>query len=186
MLKRFLVTLAALLGLVAGLAVAATPASAATPTAQRTAQLIAIYDHVVPARERAVLANRYTIGYSIPGISCGTGCTRYVPSANHVWSSFNATFFRESPARQRNTVAHEAAHAYGFLKFKRYAQASWQSVGGWQTQFHNVDRSFVRTYDAEAFADCVAWKESGFNDLVDNVRRVCTAAGASLAMAQIR
>ncbi len=117
------------------------------------------------------------------GLSCGTGCTGLFDGEAR--SSFDSTFFSESVAYQRNRIAHEAAHAYGFLFISDYASPSWAGVGGWQTQFDSLDRSFVKTYDAEAFAACVAWQESGFNNRVDQISSLCTAPAAALAMAQL-
>jgi hypothetical protein len=163
-----------------------TPTANGAPTslpASRSAYVNAMYLAVVPAGERAALAGRYTLGYDLPGLDCGTGCTAVVDG--QVRSSFNDTFFGESSAYQRNTLAHEAAHAYGFLYITAYGVASWAGAGGWQAEFNAIDRSFARTYDAEAWAACVAWKESGFNNRVDQITNVCTAPAAALAMAQI-
>jgi hypothetical protein len=168
-------------------AMAAAPkvATSAAPStaADRTAYLNAMYLSVVPAGERAALAGEYALGYNIPGINCGTGCTDY--SNNTARSSFNATFFSESVTIQRNRIAHEAAHAYGFLHFNGYATPSWAGLGGWQAQFNQLDRSFVKTYDAEAFAACVAWKETGFNNQVNQISAPCTSDAATFAIAQI-
>jgi hypothetical protein len=170
-------------------AVAAMPAApkiiTAVPNtaAARTAYINAMYLSVVPAGERAALASKYALGYNIPGISCGTGCTDFTNGS--VRSSFNATFFSESVTIQRNRIAHEAAHAYGFLYFDQYATSSWAGLGGWQAQFHQLDRSFVKTYDAEAFAACVAWNETGYNNQVNQISAPCTADAATFAIAQI-
>jgi hypothetical protein len=158
-------------------------APAPKTAAARTAYINAMYVSVIPAGERAALAGHYAVGYNIPGINCGTGCTSYTNGS--ATSSFNATFFRESVTYQRNRIAHEAAHAYGFLHFDQYASPSWAGLGGWQAQFDQLDRSFVRTYDAEAWAACVAWKQSGFNNRVNQVRAVCTPAAGAFAIAQI-
>ena len=150
----------------------------------RTNYVTSMYRAVVPARQRAVLAGHYTLGYNLSGLSCGTGCTG---SANGVVrSSFNAVFFGQPVAYQRNILAHEAAHAYGFLRIANYATPSWSRAGGWQARFHALDRSFAGHYDAEAWASCVAWKESGLNNRVIQINHPCTAAAARLAMAQIR
>jgi hypothetical protein len=162
------------------------PAAAAAPAttaATRTAYINAMYLSVVPAGERAALAGRYVLGYNLPGLACGTGCSGLF--GGQARSSFDNTFFNQSLAYQRNTLAHEAAHAYGFLFFSNYATPSWAGVGGWQTQFNSLDRSFVKTYDAEAWAACVAWKETGFNNRVDQIAAVCTPQAATAAMAQI-
>ncbi len=162
-----------------------TPAQT-TPTAAtsgRAAYVNAMYLSVVPASERAALAGRYVLGYNLPGLSCGDGCTGLFDG--QVRSSFDAAFFTEPTIYQRNTVAHEAAHAYGFLYFADYAAPSWASVGGWQSQFSGLDRGFVRTYDAEAWAACVAWRQTGFNDLSQQVRGLCTSTAAELAIAHI-
>jgi hypothetical protein len=165
-----------------------TPAPSATATpgttvATRTAYINAMYLSVVPAGERAALAGRYVLGYNLPGLACGTGCSGLF--GGQARSSFDNTFFNVSLAYQRNTLAHEAAHAYGFLFFSDYATPSWAGVGGWQTQFNSLDRSFAKTYDAEAWAACVAWKETGFNNRVDQIASVCTPQAAVAAMAQI-
>jgi hypothetical protein len=149
----------------------------------RTAYINAMYLAVVPARQRAMLAGRYVLGYNLPGVGCGTGCTGLFNGQAR--SSFNATFFSESIAYQRNTLAHEAAHAYGFLMLTNYTTASWAGLGGWQAHFNAVDRSFAGPNDAEAWAACVAWQESGFNDRIDQIAHPCTAQAAALAMAQI-
>jgi hypothetical protein len=149
----------------------------------RTAYVNAMYRSVVPARERAALAGHYTIGYNLSGLSCGTGCSGV--TNGQARSSFDAAFFGQSKASQRNILAHEAAHGYGFLHFADYATASWAKVGGWQARFHAIDRSFVGTYDAEAWASCIAWKESGFNNRVIEISHVCTSTAATLAMKQI-
>jgi hypothetical protein len=162
---------------------ATTNVAAATTLATRTAYINAMYLAVVPADERTALAGKYVLGYNLAGLSCGTGCTG--ASGGQARSSFNATFFNESLAYQRNTLAHEAAHAYGFLYFDNYGVASWAGFSGWQGQFNTLDRGFVRTYDAEAWAACVAWKETGFNNRIDQIASVCTAPVAALAMAQI-
>jgi hypothetical protein len=161
--------------------VASSPASPTSTT--RTAYVNAMYLAVVPAGQRAALAGHYVLGYNLPGLGCATGCTGLFDGQAR--SSFNDTFFAESLAYQRNTLAHEAAHAYGFLYFSSYATPSWGSVGGWQSDFNALDRGFVRTYDAEAWAACVAWQETGFNNRVDQITSVCTAPAAALAMAQI-
>jgi len=163
----------------AGRASAKAPASAAA----RTAYINTLYSSVIPAGERAALAGHYVLGYQLPGINCGTGCTSF--SNGSARSSFNATFFRESVTYQRNRIAHEAAHAYGFLHFTNYATPSWAGLGGWQAQFNQLDRSFLRTFDAEAWAACVAWKETGFNNRVNQIRAVCTPAAGAFAIAQI-
>ncbi len=164
--------------------VTAVPAPAAASTVDaNTAYIIAMYEAVVPAGERAALAGRYVVGYDLPGLSCGTGCTGMFGAQAR--SSFNAAFFAQSKAYQRNTIAHEAAHAYGFLVFANYATPSWATVGGWQAEFNAADRSFAGKYDAEAWAACVAWQESGFNNLVNQISHVCTTAAAALAVAQI-
>jgi hypothetical protein len=159
------------------------PSTTSTSATSRTAYINAMYLSVVPAGERAALAGRYVLGYNLPGLACGAGCTGLF--GGQARSSFNSTFFSYSVAYQRNTVAHEAAHAYGFLFISNYATPSWAAEGGWQAQFHDLDASFVRTYDAEAWAACVAWKESGFNNRVDQIKNVCTPQAATAAMAQI-
>jgi hypothetical protein len=162
-------------------------APAATTTGNsatdRTAYINAMYASVVPAGQRAAMAGRYTLGYNLPGLSCGTGCSGLFNGQAR--SSFNNAFFAQSITYQRNTLAHEAAHAYGFLFFHNYATPSWAGLGGWQTQFNSLDRSFARTYDAEAWAACVAWQETGFNNRVDQITNICTQPAATLAMAQI-
>jgi hypothetical protein len=162
---------------------AATTIAPVSTAAARTAYVNAMYLAVVPAGERAALAGHYTLGYNLAGLSCGTGCSG--ASGGQARSSFNATFFTESLAYQRNILAHEAAHAFGFLYIDGYGVASWAGLGGWQGEFNALDRGFVRTYDAEAWAACVAWKETGFNNRVNQITSVCTAAAATLAMAQI-
>jgi hypothetical protein len=162
---------------------ASVPSTAAAPVDSRQAALNAMYLAVVPAAERAALAGRYTFGYDVPGVSCGTGCTNMFNGQPR--SSYDATFFAESASYERNTVAHEAAHAYGFLYIPNYTTQSWAGEGGWQAQFQAAAQGFVRTYDAEAWAACVAWKESGFNDPIDQIRGVCTEAAAAIAMAVI-
>lgn len=142
-----------------------------------------MYIAVVPAGERAALAGHYTLGYDLPGLSCGTGCTG--ASGGQARSSFNAAFFNQSVAYQRNILAHEAAHAYGCLYIDGYATASWAGFSGWQGEFNRLDRGFVRTYDAEAWAACVAWKETGFNNRINQISSVCTASASALAMAQV-
>jgi hypothetical protein len=149
----------------------------------RQAYLNAMYLSVIPAGERAALDGRYVFGHDLPGLSCGTGCTNLF--GNQARSSFDAAFFAESLPYQRNTLAHEVAHAYGFLNFADYATPSWAGMTGWRAQFHAADQAFVGTYDAEAWADCVAWKDSGFNNRVDQVRAVCTEDAAAIAMASI-
>jgi hypothetical protein len=165
----------------------AAPAKPSTPATSaagdRAAYINAMYLSVVPAAERAAMAGRYVLGYNLPALSCGTGCTGMFGAQAR--SSFDDAFFTQSPSYQRNTIAHEAAHAYGFLTFADYATPSWAAVGGWQTQFHTADRSFAGSYDAEAWASCVAWKESGFNNLVNQISHVCTSQAAALAVAQI-
>jgi hypothetical protein len=163
---------------------ATTKVASGSTSATRTAAINAMYLAVVPAGERAALAGHYTLGYNLAGLSCGTGCTG--ASGGQARSSFNATFFAESPAYERNMLAHEAAHAYGFLYIDGYGIPSWAGFSGWQGEFSTLDRGFVRTYDAEAWAACVAWKETGFNNRVDQITSVCTPPAAALAMAQIR
>jgi hypothetical protein len=152
----------------------------ATLSSTRTAYLKAMYLSVVPARQRAVLAGRYVLGYALPGMACGTGCSGLFNGQAR--SSFSAAFFTQPVAYQRNILAHEAAHAYGFLFIAHYTTSSWAGVGGWQAQFHRLDRSFAGTYDAEAWASCVAWKQTGFNNRVLQIARVCTPQAAALAM----
>jgi hypothetical protein len=159
------------------------PSTTSTSATSRTAYINAMYLSVVPAGERAALAGRYVLGYNLAGLACGTGCTGLF--GGQARSSFDGTFFTSSLAYQRNTLAHEAAHAYGFLFIRNYATPSWAAEGGWQGQFHDLDASFVRTYDAEAWAACVAWKESGFNNRVDQIKNACTPQAATAAMAQI-
>ena len=72
-----------------------------------------MYVSVVPAGERAALTGRYVLGYNLAGLSCGTGCTGLF--SGQARSSFDDTFFAESLAYQHSRIAHEAAHAYGFL-----------------------------------------------------------------------
>ena len=163
------------------------PVAATAPVstaAARTAYINAMYVAVVPAAERSSMAGDYVLGYNLAGLNCGTGCTGI--SNGQARSSFNDAFFSSSLAYQRNTLAHEAAHAYGYLHFNGYGLQSWAALGGWQAQFNALDRSFVGTYDAEAWASCVAWQETGFNNRVNQISSVCTAAAAALAMAQIR
>ena len=161
-----------------------TPSTATAVTIDsHQAYLDAMYLSVVPAGERAALDGRYVFGYNLPGLSCGTGCTNLF--GGQARSSFDATFFGESLPYQRNTLAHEAAHAYGFLYFANYATPSWTAFGGWRAQFRAAAQGFIRTYDAEAWAACVAWKESGFNDPIDQIRGICTDAAATIAMANI-
>lgn len=163
---------------------AAVPRTASVkPTNSRTAYVNTMYAAVVPARQRAALAGRYQLGYNLAGLACGTGCTGLFNGQAR--TSFDATFFAESRTYQRNRVAYEAAHAYGFLSFTDYTTPSWASIGGWQTQFHDLDRHFARTYDAEAWAACIAWRETGFNNRVDQIINTCTDPAATLAMAQI-
>ncbi len=163
------------------------PVAATAPVstaAARTAYINAMYVAVVPAAERSAMAGDYVLGYNLAGLNCGTGCTGI--SNGQARSSFNDAFFSSSLAYQRNTLAHEAAHAYGYLHFNGYGLQSWAALGGWQAQFNALDRSFVGTYDAEAWASCVAWQETGFNNRVNQITSVCTAPAAALAMAQIR
>jgi hypothetical protein len=160
------------------------PAAASVSTAdEHTAYIQAMYLAVVPARQRAAMAGRYALGYNLPGLSCGTGCTGMFGAEAR--SSFSAAFFTQSNSYQRNILAHEAAHAYGFLMFAGYATPDWSGLGGWQTEFHTADRGFVGTYDAEAWAACVAWQESGFNNRVNQISQICTLSAATLAIAQI-
>ena len=166
------------------------PRSTSTPkttpvtlSATRAAYINAMYVAVVPAGQRAALAGRYVLGYNLPGLGCGTGCTGLFNGQAR--SSFNDTFFAESLAYQRNTLAHEAAHAYGYLYFTSYTTPSWAALDGWQAEFNRLDRSFVRTYDAEAWAACVAWQETGFNNRIDQITNICTPQAATAAMAQI-
>jgi hypothetical protein len=161
----------------------ATAAAPAATAAARAAYINAMYLSVVPAGQRAAVAGHYVLGYNLPGLSCGTGCTGLFNGQAR--SSFNNTFFAETLPYQRNTIAHEAAHAYGFLYIDSYATPNWTATGGWQGQFHTLDRSFVRTYDAEAWAACVAWKESGFNNRVDQITAVCTPQAAAAAIAHL-
>ena len=163
-----------------------TPTPKTAPVASspaRTAYINAMYLAVVPAGQRAALAGRYALGYNLPGLGCGTGCTGLF--SGQARSSFNDTFFAESLAYQRNTLAHEAAHAYGYLYFTSYSTPSWAGMGGWQAEFNSLDRSFVKTYDAEAWAACVAWQETGFNNRIDQITNVCTSRAAAAAMTQI-
>jgi hypothetical protein len=164
------------------------PAKAPSPStpdlaSNRDAYLEAMYVSVVPARQRAALAGRYVLGYNLPGIDCGTGCTGLF--GGQARSSFNVTFFAEPLAYQRNTVAHEAAHAYGFLFVGAYWVPSWAGLDGWQAKFFALDRNFVGTYAAEAWAACVAWQETGFNDPIDQIKGVCTREAAAVAMSVI-
>jgi hypothetical protein len=160
----------------------AAPAAAAAPDS-RNAALAALYVSVVPAAERAALAGRYVIGYNLPGLNCGNGCTGLF--SGQARSSFNAAFFTLGTSYQRNILAHEAAHAFGFLFIANYATPDWSASGGWQAQFHAAHRGFVRTYDAEAWAACVAWSQTGFNNVIEQVTGPCTAQAASLAVAQL-
>jgi hypothetical protein len=157
--------------------------SSGNSSAAHTAYINAMYRSVVPARQRAALAGRYVLGYDLPGLGCGTGCTGLFDGQAR--SSFNAAFIAQSVSLQRNTIAHEAAHAYGFLYISGYTVPSWAGMAGWQAQFHAADRGFVRTYDAEAWASCVAWRESGNNNRPDQITHACTSSAAALAMAQI-
>ncbi len=129
------------------------------------------------------MAGHYVIGYNTPGMACGTGCSGLF--SGEARSSFSPTFFTVSTVYQRNLIAHEAAHAYGFLFLSAYTTASWASLTGWQAEFHNLDRSFVGTYDAEAWAACVAWGQSGFNNRINQVSNICTPQAAALALANI-
>lgn len=156
----------------------------ASTAALRSAYVNTMYLTVVPAGQRAALAGRYVLGYDLAGLGCGTGCTGLFEGQAR--SSFNALFFGESLPYQRNTVAHEAAHAYGFLFIGNYAMPSWAEVGGWQAQFHDIDRDFAGPYDAEAWAACVAWQETGFNNRVDQIAHPCTPKAANAAIEQIR
>jgi hypothetical protein len=156
---------------------------AVTSGAARTAYINAMYVAVVPARERAALSGRYVLGYNLTGLACGTGCSGLFDG--QVRSSFNSVFFSQPLAYQRNTLTHEAAHAYGFLYLADYTTPSWAATGGWQAQFHLADRGFAATFDAEAWAACVAWKESGFNARIDQATNICTPQAATLAMAHI-
>jgi hypothetical protein len=160
------------------------PTDSGTTDATRTAYVNKMYTEVVPARQRAALAGRYILGYNLAGLGCGTGCSGLFEGQAR--SSFNDSFFDESLAYQRNTVAHEAAHAYGYLYITNYTLASWADQGGWLAQFHALDRSFAGSYDAEAWASCVAWQESGFNDRVDQITAICTPQAAAAATNQIR
>jgi hypothetical protein len=157
-----------------------TPLSVAAVPEPHLAYLTAMYVSVVPAAERAALDGRYVFGYDLPGLACGTGCSGLF--GGQARSSFDASFFALSTGYQRNTLAHEAAHAYGFLYLPGYTTESWQGSGGWMTQFHDAAAGFVRTYDAEAWAACVAWQETGFNNRIDQVRGICTGAAAAIAM----
>jgi hypothetical protein len=163
-----------------------TPATSApvTVVAAHTAYVNAMYQSLVPATERAALAGHYVLGYNLPGLGCGTGCTGIF--SGEARSSFNDSFFAQSLTYQRNLLAHEAAHAYGYLFITNYTATSWATAGGWQAQFHTLDRSFAGTYDAEAWAACVAWKQTGFNNRINQTTNVCTADAAALALAQIR
>jgi hypothetical protein len=167
----------------AAVAVVAARRLVRSQSAIRTAYLKRMYLAVVPKQERAKLAGHYLLGYNLPGLSCGTGCSgRFGDQAR---SSFDAVFFGRPVSYQRNILAHEAAHAYGFLYIRGYATASWSHSGGWQARFHHLDRAFAGTYDAEAWASCVAWKETGFNNRVLQIRSACTSAAARLAMSTI-
>jgi hypothetical protein len=155
------------------------------PTAAlRSAYVNTMYLTVVPAGQRAALAGRYVLGYDLAGLSCGTGCTGLFDGQAR--SSFNDVFFGESLADQRNTLAHEAAHAYGFLFIDNYTVPSWAGVGGWQTEFNGLDRGFAGAYDAEAWAACIAWEETGFNPRIDQIAHVCTPQAAAAAIEHIR
>ena len=84
---------------------------AASIAGHRTACINAMYVQVVPSSERASLAGRYTLGYDLPGLDCGTGCTGV--TNGRARSSFDAAFFLEPLPYQRSSLAHEAAHAFG-------------------------------------------------------------------------
>ena len=178
---RRLVVLVIALGVLAVTVIGGVPAQAAT---SKASYLHSMYLSVVPARQRAALAHHYVLGTNLRGLSCGTGCTGV--TAGQVRTSFAARFFAQPRAYQRNILAHEAAHAYGFLHIDNYATPSWSRARGWQGRFHVLDRGFAGHYDAEAWASCVAWKESGFNNRVVQIAHRCTPRAASLAMAQIR
>jgi hypothetical protein len=157
---------------------------ASTAAAFRSAYINTMYLTVVPASQRAALAGRYVLGYDLAGLSCGTGCTGLFDGQAR--SSFNDVFFSESLAYQRNTLAHEAAHAYGFLFIDNYTMPSWAEVGGWQTEFNRLDRDFAGPYDAEAWAACIAWEETGFNPRINQIAHVCTPQAAATAIEHIR
>ncbi len=161
-----------------------TPANA-RPVASRLAKLVALYDTAVPAWERAALRGHYVITYADPHLACGTGCTALV-SPGHVESSFSAALFSSSSRTQRDGIVHEAAHAYGFLYLQQYAAPSWAATSGWQASFDALDRTFVRTYDAEAFATCMVAAEVDRNWRPDQVRAACPRPVATWVLAHVR
>ncbi len=180
MYKRFLAVLFCLTMIFCGTA-SASAKSAPPPPINK---INALYNSTVPAWERAALAGHYTLAYNDPRVRCGTGCTGFV-SAGQVESSFLPSFFRLSTRNQRDGIAHEAAHAYGFLYLQRYSAASWAPATNWQASFDAMDRSMVRTYDGEAFATCVVAAEVDRNWRPAQVRKVCPVALAHWVIAQI-
>ncbi len=168
---------------VAPVAPVAPAAPAAPAQSWQLSQIQALFNSVVPAAERAALPASWVLTYNDPRESCGDGCTGIIDG--HLETSFTPAFFNQSSTYQRNTMAHEIAHAYGYSHWSLYAYPSWAGLAGWLGQFHVLDRGFAGQYDAEAWASCVAWKESGFNNRVDQIAAPCTEQAAALAMAQI-
>jgi hypothetical protein len=187
-LTALVVAIALLLGL--GLSTTAQSAGATTvprTTAQKVAYIINLYDTYVVKDERAHLANHYRVQYNTFRCNGGNdaGCT-WNKGGGQVVTSFQPVFFTYTAAAQRNIVAHEAAHAFGFLHIVNYTTPSWAGQSAlWQRQFHALDRGFARTYDAEAYAACVAWKETGINVTLVQTKAPCSQAAAALALKHI-
>lgn len=166
----------------------AAPVAHVTHTAdynRKVAHIIDLYDTYVVKRERAHLANHYTITFNT--FTCAgqqDGCTKRV-SATQSATSFSPHFFTLSLPAQRNIVAHEAAHGYGFVNIALYGLPNWSGVSAWQTRFHSLDRSFAGQYDAEAYAACVGWKESGVNMNLVQTDGPCTPAAAAVALSHV-
>jgi hypothetical protein len=185
-LAALVVTMAVLLGL--GFTAESAGATTVPRTsAQKVAYITALYDRYVVKGERAQLANHYRVQYNTFRCSGGNdaGCT-WNKGGGQVVTSFQPVFFTYTAAAQRNIVAHEAAHAFGFLHIVNYTTPSWAGQSAlWQRQFHALDRGFARTYDAEAYAACVAWKETGVNVALVQTKAPCTQAAAALALKHI-
>jgi hypothetical protein len=155
----------------------------AAPADHLLAYLTAMYLSVVPAGERAALDRHYVFGVNLPGLVCGSGCSGMFGAQAR--PSFDGYFFAMSISYQRNTLAHEAAHAYGLLYLPGYADQELVGLGRLDGGVPQRGSELAGSYDAEARAACVTWKESGFNTRVDQVRAVCTESAASLAMTSI-
>jgi hypothetical protein len=188
-MKR-IAALVVMIAVLIGLAVTAESAGATTvprSTAQKVAYITALYDTYVVKGERAQLASHYRVQYNAFRCNGGNdaGCT-WNKGGGQVVTSFQPVFFTYTAPAQRNIVAHEAAHAFGFLHIANYTMPSWAAQSAlWQRQFHALDRGFARTYDAEAYAACVAWKETGVNVALVQTKAPCTQAAAALALKHI-